>query len=204
MINSKFIFQFEDALYLETLNDEDARFTYLDPLSYQQMKIIWQVARESKIHVQVFDDLVLIINQNLNCLMFTKTKELEFELNRDMIDVILTERTQNGLLIVCHAYRNGNPGFLSSSLWCRRPQEDAIIKIMNVQLKDGYQDVEPRSVLDVLSLRNQENRDAITTIETIKEVSLHFYIIFRPTQSKYYLMEESSWLLMESGLSNLN
>ena len=112
MINSKILFKWNNSIFMEIKNDEDSRFSYIDPRSYEDMKLIANVTPRTNTFVEVFDNLVILINQNLNWILFTKTKELTFQLNRDMIDVIAVEKINNGFLIAWNAFRNGNPGML--------------------------------------------------------------------------------------------
>ena len=202
MINSKLIFKFNNALYIETNSDEDMRYSYIDPKSYLDMKLIVNVTPRTKTFIEVFDSLIVFVNQNLNWLMYTKTKELGFELNRDMIEVIAVERkVNNGFLIACNAYRNGNPGVFGA-LCRRRGGHDSIVKIMNITLRDGYDEVLPKYVNDVLSSKTIDNRDAVTVLHGIRELSwLKFisqeqvYIIADGVRLIQYSIDENKFLL---------
>ena len=176
MINSKFVFLYDGTIYLEQSSDDEARFTYLDPKSYGQMKVIAELTPGSTAYVQVFENLVVVISQNLNCLMYTKDKELTFRLSREMIGATAIERTSNGFLVICSAYRNGNPSFLSSLLNCRRQQEAPVVKIITVELVENYKEIQANAATDILTIKAAENRDAITTLNGCREVNWVKYV----------------------------
>ena len=188
------MFFFNSTLYIEKSNDEDTRYTYLNPKIYSHMEEILTVREGNIPIVQVLKDLILVIGDSLNCKLFSKAKEFSFRLaeeHNDFIRWITVEKIEKGLLIIWRADLNANDSFLKTALTCRRRQEDPVIKIINLTLVDNYENIEPTDISDILCMKNQIGEEMISTFEGITNILWIKYI----SHDQVYIVSEGKEFL---------